>query len=321
MTFLDNAILGEEVLAKSPAGNDFHVAFGVDAQYFRPMGITILSLVKNNPGINFVFHVFYGSVTVDDRDKLKQLVEEYCTTVILYQIDQNIFKDLPTATYITNATYNRLVAVNRLKGIADKVLYLDADIVCIGDMSAMQTINLDGNIAATIKEDDQNIAKHIKKLNINLNGYFNAGVMYIDINQWHNHGVSEKAYAAIVANYEKFTFLDQDALNVVLNNKVLYIDEKWNCLFELDRETIPADTVLLHYAGRTKPWAEWCLNPLRDYFLEYYRQSPWKDIAFDKPTHYKHMKTVARIHKKNGDLLKSAYWYFKYIQTRFRQKR
>jgi lipopolysaccharide biosynthesis glycosyltransferase len=318
---LSDAILNEQVLSKATVGNNvFHVAFGVDANYFRGMGVTILSLIQNNPNIDFIFHVFYSSITPDDMDKLNQLVEEHPTTIILYQIDQEVFNNLPTFAQFTNAIYNRLLVVNKLKNIADKVLYLDADIVCLTGISEIFDIKMGDNIVAAVQDWGQAAIRQTKKLNIN-NGYFNSGMLYIDVNKWHDNDVSAKTLKLIIENANIYSFPDQDALNVVLDGKVLFLNQKWNYLFNFDNDIIPSNIILLHYAGRTKPWAEWCLHPVRIHFLQYYRQSPWKDVQFDKPTHYKHMKAYASFTWKNGEYLKSIYWYFKYVQTRFEYKR
>ncbi len=316
---LSDAILSEKVLSTAAAHNTaFHVAFGVDEHYIKGMGVTILSLIKNNPNIHFMFHVFYNSITPEDLGRLNQLVNENCMTVHLYQINQETFKNFPTFAQFTNAIYNRLLVVNKLKDIADKVLYLDADIVCLADISELFHLNMGDNIVAAVKDAEHAVMKQIKKLNFTNDGYFNSGVIYIDINKWHDNQISEKALKLIVENYDKFTFPDQDALNIVLDNHILFIDQKWNYLFDLDKDTIPSDTILLHYAGRTKPWCNWCIHPVRDHFLKFYRESPWRNIEFDKPTHYKHMKSFAKISRRNGSLLKSIYWYLKYVQARFK---
>jgi lipopolysaccharide biosynthesis glycosyltransferase len=314
-----DAILNEQHLL--PITTDvtgLHVAFGLDANYIKGMGITILSLLETNRRLNFVFHVFYNSITTDELDKLKQLVTEKSANIILYQINNELFKNLPTFAQFTAAIYNRLVVANKLKDVAAKVLYLDADIVCLGDISEIATINMGDNIVAAVQDAEHAVSRQTEKLNIKGKDYFNSGVIYIDINKWHDNAISEKTLELLNENGSKFSLPDQDALNIALADKVLFLGKKWNCLFDTDQIEVPADTLLLHYAGRTKPWCEWYVNPARNHFLKYYRQSPWRNVEFDKPTQYKHMKAAAVACRKKGDLLQSIYWYFKYIYTRIR---
>ncbi|MGN5480624.1 glycosyltransferase [Cupriavidus basilensis] len=60
----------------APVKNRFGVAFGVDAGYYRGMGVTITSVVENNRGLDFIFHVFAFSITNDSRDKLAKLEKQ-----------------------------------------------------------------------------------------------------------------------------------------------------------------------------------------------------------------------------------------------------
>lgn len=318
---LYDAIVSEQVWANAVGNNpSLHVAFGVDAHYVKGMGVTILSLLQSNPDMNFIFHVFYTSIASGDFDKLSQLAAEHNTTVHLYHIDQGFFKEFPTFAQFTSAIYNRLVVVSKLKGIADKVLYLDADIVCLTDLSELLYLNMSNSIIAAVQDTELAVCRQTKKLDIVDNRYFNSGFMYIDINKWHENNISEVAMQLIVENYNKYTFPDQDALNVALQGQVSFLDRKWNHLCDLNKDEIPANTVFLHYAGRTKPWSEWCLYPVRQHFLKFYYASPWKNIEFDQPTHYKHMRSYAKVCLRNGEFLRSLYWYFRYVQARLKKE-
>lgn len=317
MENLNDAILSEQVLTNTQVGsNAFHVAFGVDAHYIKAMGTTILSILKNNRNTEFIFHVFYSSIMPDDLDRLSQLVIDQRITVHLYHIDPNFFKGYPTFAQFSSAIYNRLLVVTKLRGIANKVLYLDADIVCLADLSEIFQLNMDNQIISAVRASELVVSRQTKKLNIMDNDYFFSGVMYIDVDRWNENDISDKAMQLILDNFDKYTFPDQDALNVALHGRVLFLDQKWNFVCDLDKDTVPADTILLHYAGRTKPWSEWCLYPVRNYFLKYYMESPWREVAFDKPTHYKHMKAYFKACRRNGDFLRSLYWYFRYLHAR-----
>lgn len=297
------------------------MAFGVDAHYIKGMGSTILSLLKNNPDIDFVFHAFYDSIAPVDYGRLNQLASENRITINLYQINQETFQHLPTFAQFTSAIYNRLVIAERLNNIADRILYLDADIVCLADISELSSLEMGDHIVAAVKDAEHAIARQTKKLNLPEGAYFNSGVIYMDIAKWHKHDISAKALQLISENAAAFSFPDQDALNIALLDKVLFLDRKWNYLYDMDRDTLPADTILLHYAGRSKPWCEWYINPARSHFLQYYCQSPWKDVEFDKPTNYKHMKAFSQVSWKNGCWGPSIYWYFKYLKARFDSQR
>src|SRR6266404_4236183 len=110
----------------------FHIAFGVDAHYFRGMGVTITSILHHNPGIDFVFHVFSSAVTDDSRCRLQALEQQFQTSILIHIIDPSVFdefSDFPRLVHYSPAIFTRLLipeALHKL-GHIDKVLYLDSD--------------------------------------------------------------------------------------------------------------------------------------------------------------------------------------------------
>ena len=175
--------------------------------------------------------------------------------------------------------YNRFLIPLILKDITDKVLYLDADIICLKPIKDLKKINIDDKIIAVVEEsNDYVVKKRIKDLHLKTNKYFNSGVLYINIKNWLNNDINNK-----LINYAKtasdLIFPDQDILNVVLEKNCLYIDKKYNYTFDVRYKsnryiyTIPDNIVFLHYVGRFKPWQEWCMHPLKEKFREIAQQS------------------------------------------------
>lgn len=324
MDIFYNAIARHEVIsgcyAENSPNNLKHIAFGVDANFVRPMGVTITSLLMNNPGENLIFHVFVNSIKDIDVDRLKELVNLYKTTINLYYIDNTIFHQLPTTWQYSHATYNRFLLAKVLHGVAANALYLDADIICIGDIRGLFDTDLEDNIVAVV-HDEKNafVRNQIKKLKLKHDKYFNAGVIYIDINKWHENNISSKAMQLLIENYGFFNLLDQDALNVILDGKAKFLSNKWNfmCNLEKNIKEIPPDTILIHYTSRAKPWHKWCIHPLAATFRKYAGESLWHDVPLDeKPRSYKEMKMLGRALLHERDLLKSLYWYSKYVQEK-----
>jgi lipopolysaccharide biosynthesis glycosyltransferase len=328
LNILNNAIARRETLtgcySETNQGNEMHIAFGVDANFVRPMGVMITSLLINNRDENIVFHIFVNSIHEVDVDRLKTLVEEYKTTINLYHIDKTVFDQLRTTWRCSHAIYNRFLLCSTLHGVADRVLYLDADMICTGKIRELMDTELGDYIAAVVQEAETVfIRKQIEKLKLRHGKYFNAGVICIDINKWNEHDVSNTAMQLLIENYERFNLLDQDALNVILDGKVKFISAKWDfmCNLEKNIKEIPADTILIHYTSREKPWHSWCIHPLAATFTNYAKESLWRDVPLDEiPRSYKEMKMLGRALFHRKDFLSSLYWYFKYAQEKIKAK-
>ena len=89
------------------------------------------------------------------RKDVASFSNKYFIDINIYIIDSNYFKNLPTTSYISQATYNRFLIPLLLKGITSKVLYLDADIICLGNIKQIFNIKLD-NITAGVIEESNN---------------------------------------------------------------------------------------------------------------------------------------------------------------------
>lgn len=124
----------------------------------------------------------------------------------------------------------------------------------------------------------------------------------------------------------EFRCFDQDALNIVLKDKVKYIEPKYNFLanislkYNKNLQNVPTDTIFIHYHGFNKPWYEWCFHHLARYFRDYKEISPWKNEPWDKcPTKYRQMRLYAKFYIKNGNFIKAMYWIIRSILKKYKK--
>lgn len=138
--------------------------------------------------------------------------------------------------------------------------------------------------------------------------------------QWRQKKISEKFLDVCFKYKEDLNYLDQDALNIVLEKEKMMIGREYNFIPLSAKETeVPDDTVFLHYAG-TKPWYCWLDFPLKRYFIKYYEMSPWKDESLQQPRNYREMHYMSRARWRQGKYFDSVYWFFQYIFTKIKKK-
>lgn len=311
---------------KNANRNDFHIVFGIDDDFVRPLGVLMTSIIENNKNESIVFHIISKYISKENRRIIKQFAVENNISINIYIIDETIFNDLPTTAYITKAMYNRFLIPLILKDIADKVLYLDADIVCLNSIKDLKRINIDDKVVAVIEESNNYVVKkRVKDLNLVSKKYFNSGVLYININNWIDKDINSK-----LINYAKSStdlmFPDQDILNVILEKDCLYIDKKYNYTFDVRYKSnryiydLPEGLVFLHYVGKFKPWQKWCMHPAKRIFEKYASISLWKDIPLDEPKTYKQMKHMGKSYSIYNKKIKAIYWYLKYAIYKIKSK-
>lgn len=310
----ENAVKNKINLSGNNKKSDFHIAFGISKTFTYPVGVLITSILENNKDMKISFHIFVDDKIEDkELNRFKDLIEFYDTNIIIYEIDNSEFLNLDDREF-TIATYYRFAIPYQLKDLTDKYLYIDADMIAIRDLKDYLNINIENKIAAVV--DDFTLDKVGNPILLAEDKkYFNAGMMYINLNLWMKEQVSEKSVSIlrevnldpkqkIKYGYE-FRCFDQDALNIVLKNKVKYIEPKYNFLANIslkhnkNLQNVPMDTIFIHYHGFNKPWHEWCFHHLARYFRDYKEISPWKNEPWDKcPTKYRQMRLYAKFYIK-----------------------
>ena len=324
MDIFNNIILKIEQLNEQVAFQesqaDFHIAFGIDKNFARGMGILIDAIHSHNATENIVFHVFTDGIEPSDVEKLKQLTKYQNISIQIYYIDINVFKSLPTTLAWSYATYYRFIMGKVLYGIVDKVLYIDADILCIGPLAELKNIDMDHNIVLAIAEEGQ---FNVKRLGLQHGKYFNAGALYIDINKWNDAQIAEQAIALLQQNPEKYTYLDQDVLNILLDGKTCFIDRKWNYLYDMRKmnSELPSGMILVHFIG-DKPWQRWSEHHFMvNLYNQYAQKSPWANAPLVEPSHYKEKKRMARSYMKRNMYQKALYWYVQYSISKMKTQK
>lgn len=298
-----------------------HVACGIDERYARPAGVLLTSLLACNSGLPFVFHLFCLSLRPADRQRFEKLAETENAAVRLHEVDPASLPSLPAGGHYSPAMYLRLLMPSVLAPATDRFLYLDSDILCLGRLDALAALDLGGRAVAAVPDIPATAAERARSLPLPHGRYFNSGVLWIDAARWNSERISERALDALAADSGRgrFTLMDQDALNVVVDGDFTELDPAWNRICDLGRMSgePPADTVFLHYTGLIKPWRQSGRSSLGRPWRELAAQSPWAGEALLAPAGYQELEICARLALRAGEPAAAALWYGRYLREKF----
>lgn len=303
-------------------GKEFHIGYGVDDAYTRCMGTSIASICENNKEETLVFHILAGKLSEENIQRIKQLAENFSVEINLYFLDKSAFSGLPTQVHFPVSIYYRYILPVILK--VPRVLYLDADIVCLGSLHSLWMLDLGENIIGAVQDVEWMGIKRNRALNLQNHRYFNSGVLIMDIVQWNQFNTLDKVVEALASEPEKFRYPDQDALNLILSGKVCYLDNKWNHLNVMIEGQ--KESALLHFAAHPKPWniawpiSKSCNDFTKDIYARYEQLTPWRNYSLLLPSNYKEMKSYAKCLLNNGDYLQGVQWYLRYFKTKIAAK-
>lgn len=313
---------------KFSGSQSLNVAYGIDKNFLFGCGISIASILLHNKSTGFIFHIFVDVVTEDELNKFSRLASDNNTCIHIHIVNCDRLGKFPTTKNWSIATYFRFIIGDYFIGKEERVLFMDADIMCKGSISELATLPLEGNVAAVVPEKDASWwSKRAKGLDCPelKSGYFNAGFLLINVSEWAKEYVSAKALAMLADKniVSKLSYLDQDLLNMILVGEVIFIDGKYNTQFSINYELKPDfnnpiddDTVLIHYIGPTKPWHYWACYDSAGSFMKAKIASPWKDSPLLKPSNSNYARYCAKHNFKQGKPFAGLMSYIYYFYLR-----
>ncbi|PIF23606.1 glycosyltransferase family 8 protein [Candidatus Pantoea floridensis] len=306
-----------------PVQSDRHIIFGVDGKFIAHSLITIMSIMKHAGSSLYHFHLISSEISPIDVVRLENIFAGSLHGLTLHHIHDELLSAFPTTELFTRATYYRFLAPIILHH-AEKLLYLDADIVCLNPIDELWRMNMEPEVIALVVGEIASLQHQLAE-NVGLHDrrYFNAGVMLIDIKKWNHEQVSQHAFTLLSEKGKYFQYLDQDALNILLEGRVEFIDTRFNTINMLSHDDkgytqdVAKNTCFLHYAGADKPWQEWNQQQVCHYYRDIYRISPLADLPYERPGKVQHAKRMYKLLFRNHQFAQGIYWRLKYFKMRY----
>ncbi len=261
--------------------NKIQVATGVSRNFLEPLIVMGTSLAVNNKNNKIVFNIFHEDFTNEDIEKVREKLERYQGLELkFFFVTKKMVEGLPLAQHFRLATYFRVLSPMILEDL-DKLLYLDTDMIIDGDIRELWEIDIDNFILAAVREEA--VGELEKRLNLPVNyKYFNAGTVLLNLKKIREKKIFEKVLEYLKDNSNEMLYLDQDALNALIYQDWLEIDEKWNYhnTFVLKRleklkNVLIDEPIIIHYTGPLKPWHSESKHVLKYLYLKY------ENIAFN----------------------------------------
>lgn len=277
------------------------IVCSTDDNYIMPTGVMLTSLFENNKGININVHLLHGGLTNEHIKQITHQVSIYGQNIKFYRMDDCLFSDFPIGkSYQTDhvgssmATYYRLFLTRLLSDDIEKVIYLDGDILVVDSLQELWDMDMSDKAIAAVADSYNNDITHYNRLRYpQKQGYFNAGVLLINLKYWREHKVESK-FLDYVANYpERLACHDQDVLNYIFKDAKMELPLKYNMLneywfdvryslisWEYEQQILDGqkNPVIIHFTCIPKPWYKNCKHPYKKMFEKYKSMSLWSNV-------------------------------------------
>lgn len=256
---------------------DIPIVFAINNNYVKQLLVVITSIMLHcNKKNNYNFFILHSDVDKINQSIVVSYIKSFKNATIQF-IDmndlikntnlENFLSKRENYNYISIETYFRFYIPDIFKQY-EKVIYLDADIIVLRDISELFYQNIENFYCAAVQ--DSFMSLHIRNfkektaqypnltfidylrshLNMSSLKYFNAGILLLNIKNINHDNIVNKLFSFASEKYP-LDYQDQDVLNAIMENKVKYIDYKWNCLKGFVTKSKP---YIYHYVGPEKPW-------------------------------------------------------------------
>ncbi|MEE0897977.1 MAG: glycosyltransferase family 8 protein [Acutalibacteraceae bacterium] len=263
------------------------IFFSTDDNYIPYLDVAVSSLIANaSKEFNYRIIILNTGLNESNIDKIKQNErEKFKIDFVDISADvEKIKSKLKNVYHFSIVTYYRLFIASLFPQYC-KVIYLDCDLVVLGDISELYHTELGDNILGACPEQfvqstEEFRAYAAEALGVDPDRYVNAGVLLMNLAEFRKNRIEEK-FVRLITEHD-FDLLDPDQayLNYLCFDKIQILSNGWN------KEPMPlaceGKKNIVHYALYKKPWQ---YDDVMDgeYFWYYAERSPfYEQIILNK---------------------------------------
>ena len=284
-----------------PDDGVLHVACAARRDYVPHSAAMIHSLLGQSGDLRVQVHYLHGSDLPESYlTRLAGMAERDGGEMSFLHVDDARVGGLRTSDLFPPSHWYRVFLPELLPEL-DRILYLDVDIIAVDSLVPLwQTDLRDHVLAAVTNVFQEDHVSHLDRLGMaDPKAYFNTGVMLLNLAEMRRTGATGAVLEWAEANHDRLRLPEQDALNVVLGKRRLWLHPRWNCMNSLLRfpwaaDLLGADAVeearrspaIRHFEGPSvnKPWHYLCDRGMRELYVQHRRQTPWPRVRSEGVT-------------------------------------
>ncbi|WP_158553632.1 glycosyltransferase [Eubacterium sp. AF22-8LB] len=276
---LEEPVLDDDVI---------HIGFGLhdkDGHYSVWVGTVMQSILEHTDS-RVCFHILHDeTLSTDNKYKLEMVAHNGSSKIEFHKIDENDFSIVKNqmSRFTIGAMFR--CSLPELLPDLNQIIYLDADLFVNRDIKELWDVDVREYCLAGVVDEGVDIHNYPRILNkypeIKKESYVNSGVLYMNLKKLREFGNLKKLVVDFLIDNPEADLSDQDVLNVLFHDKVLYLDGSWNQFVLMHRKdnVEKLDKAIFHYAGTLL-----MLYSHSQIDLEYFRaicRTPWSDYEMN----------------------------------------
>ncbi len=258
------------------------IFYACDAPFLKYTTVSLRSMMDNAAQARrYHVHILHTGIPKEAQSGILEMQNgsfKITFDDVSFYLDE-ICERLPLRDYYSNSTYYRMFIADMYPEF-DKALYIDSDTVVNGDISELFDTDVSNYDLAACREQamvqEDVYGTYVEAcLGLNRYSYFNAGVILINCKRFREKNMLD-AFVNLLGIYDCRVTQDEDYLNIMCKDHVLFLPQYWNAEVFGVMEYPPHECRIIHYIMVSKPW-HYADCRLADAFWKYARRTPVYD--------------------------------------------
>lgn len=258
------------------------IFYACDDNFVKYTIVSIKSMIENaSKGHDYRIYILNTGIS----EKMKKIAFEMSNedfTIEFVDVKDyliSINDKLPLRDYYSKTTYYRLFIAEMFPQY-QKAIYIDSDTVVLGDVYELFSNDLSDNYVGGCHEQAmvqvETYGEYVEKVvGVDRNKFFNAGLILINCDKFREQKILDQ-FIELLHVYNFVVTQDEDYLNLICKDHVLFIDQGWNVEVFGTLPVKDEEIKLLHYIMVSKPWHfKDCRKA--DHFWKYAKMTPVYD--------------------------------------------
>lgn len=236
------------------------IFYACDDGFVKYTAVSIRSII-DNASREYKYHIYILNTGISERYRAELIaLEDDNFKISLKDVSEyldSISDRLPVRDYYTKTTYYRLF-IAEMYPEYDKAIYIDSDTIVCADISELYGCELyDAYVGACHEQvmiQVEEYGNYVEKVvGVSRYSYFNAGVLLLNCRQLRRKRLLDK-FVHYLGMYNFVVTQDEDYLNLICRDHVLWLDERWNTEVFGTPPHPYEEAKILHYIMTSKPW-------------------------------------------------------------------
>ncbi len=270
------------------------IFFSIDDSYAPYLAAALNSAIINfSPNRSYRAIILHQALSKEHQDRLSML-QKPNFTIEFYEMRQGLetitdrSSNYLRCDYFTLTIYFRLFIASMFPDL-DKAIYIDSDIVVLGDLAELYDIDLGNHLIGACQ--DKSVAgvpplvKYMEEcVGVKKDDYINSGVLLMNLKELRQNKFDEHFLNLLNTYHIESVAPDQDYINAICNGRIHYLEEAWDTMPNDDAPELMGAKII-HYNLFSKPW---CYENIQygEYFWQYSKDSGYYTEALENLKNY-----------------------------------